>query len=82
MPDNNTMYFAKDACRTFCLRESDLEGVDYTSQRNFMGPMPVRTYKGSDLLKAAEDKYVFTVHTSSNGQNVCARHIEILCSYN
>ena len=72
MPDNNTMYFAKDACRTYCLRESDLEGVDYTSQRNFMGPMPVRTYKGVDLLKAAEDKYKFIVYLLLKFVVVCA----------
>ena len=62
IPDTTISYQTKDALRTFCLRERDLDDVPYTSQRNFSGPYPIRQYKGSDLLVAAKNKYAWSDH--------------------
>lgn len=56
-PDTTIMYQTKEAMRAFCLRETELDNVEYTSQRNFSGPYPIRQYKGTDLLAAAQKKY-------------------------
>jgi hypothetical protein len=48
------------ACGVFCLWAvvTDIVTADvpYVSTRNFQGPIPVRTYQGTDLLAAAVKK--------------------------
>ncbi len=56
LPDTSITYLLKDALKAFCLRESDLDGVDYISTRNFSGPYPIKQYRGSDLIVAADKK--------------------------
>lgn len=56
LPDTTITYNTKDAMRAFCMRDSELDEVDYTSTRNFSGPFPIRSYKGTDLLAAAQKK--------------------------
>ena len=58
MPDSSiNTYQSKDAMRLFCLRDSDIDNIEYSSQRNFSGPYPIRQYKGVDLLAAAHKKF-------------------------
>ncbi len=61
LPDSTITYSTKDAMRAFCLKESEVDLVPYTSQRNFSGPYPIRQYKGADLLAAAQEKYIHYV---------------------